>query len=203
MHYDPVWRVDCADGPGTSEKRFRWEDTGRVRVCPTNPDPYPTGVLLESIRTTLAEFKLPLGADLAAPLTRQKVRDLLAKSATAGAIDCCSFLRNLNQCRRENQDLLAVMIISFDGRQYRLFDSLCNLEEPAEWGFADDGGLILLRLVRGQPLANLVRHEMGHLLGVGGHHTGCVMDWACSEGRFCNECLRTIQRTCRVVAVKD
>jgi hypothetical protein len=204
MQYQPDWALDCAVGPCIPKKRFQWEDTGRVRVCPTSPYPYPTVVVLESVKTILAEFKLPLEVDVATPLTQQKVRELLAKSATAGTIDCYSFLRNLNQRRRENPDLLPAVIIPFDGREYRLFDCLCNNpDEPPEWGFTNEGGLILLRLVRAQPLASLVRHEMGHLLGIDRHHTGCVMEYECRQDRFCNECLKTIRRTCLVMPPKD
>jgi len=76
-------------------------------------------------------------------------------------------------------------------------------DEPPEWGWTDDDGAIFLRLEPGQPWANVVRHEMGHLLGVGRHHgkeePPCVMHWDCSSGHFCADCITIIRQTCQVV----
>lgn len=207
MNYTPVWKimpVSAGGGIGRRvEGRFRWEDTGRVRVCPIGTDQSSNSIVLETVSTILAGFNLPLEVDTAAPPTQQKVRDLLAKSSNAKLIDVYGFVKNLNECRERTHDLQAAMIVPFDGKQYDLEDG-SHADEPAEWGWTEDeDGVILLRLVSGQPLANLVRHEMGHLLGIGRHHRGCAMDWASCEDRFCNECLKTIQQTCEVITLPD
>ncbi len=198
MHYNSwnTWRKG---------ERFQWEGTGRVRVCPIDADTYSDSAVLGSVKTILAEFNLPLEVDTATLPTLQKVRDLMAKSSNAETIHYYDFFNNLNECREQKSDLQAALIVVFDGEQYRLYDyDRSNTpHETPEWGCADEDGVILLRLVSGQPLASLVRHEMGHLLGIGRHHRGCAMDWASCEDRFCNECLKTIQQTCEVITLPD
>ncbi len=201
MHYNSwnIWRRG---------ERFQWEGTGRVRVCPIDADTYSNRVVLGSVKTILAEFNLPLEVDTATLPTQQKVRDLLAKSSNAETIYCHDFFNNLNECREQNYDLQAALIVPFDGEQYRLYDydRSNRPHETPEWGWTEEDGVVLLRLVPSQlhdkTLANLVRHEMGHLLGVK-HHSGCVMEWACCEYHFCDECRNTIQETCEVIALPD
>lgn len=48
-------------------------------------------------------------------------------------------------------------------------------------------------VIRRFDLPNAVRHEFGHMIGLGMHHKNCVMDWACSQGIFCEDCKREIK----------
>ena len=87
--------------------------------------------------------------------------------------------------------------MTFDGSRLRL--PVLPGSEQAKWGWTEIDGLVFLRLEPSQPLRIVARHEMGHLLGIGEHHPGCVMDWACTSQEFCGRCKERIKTVCRSV----
>lgn len=186
-------------------QRWEWETTQSIQLCLM--DGYTRSLkadILNSIDSIVAEFKLPLRSQVANPDAIDLIEGLLTKASTDGAVCCWRFLEALNRRRYEGNSLQTGLIIAFAGRQRTLRDESSNKpDEPPQWGWTIDDGLILLRLVPSQPLRNLVRHEMGHLLGIGQHHPNCVMAWACTEEEFCGECKQTISRTCQLANVGD
>ncbi len=193
MNYD-AWRAESL-GP-----RWPWWNTQSLQLCLM--DRYAQSLkaeLVSGIKSILAEFKLPLEVQIANPHTLDLIKRLLTKCSLNRAICCWRFLEMLNGKRQAEPSLQTGLVAAFDGKQRRLRDeSPHRPEEPPEWGWTQDDGLILLRLIRGQPLRNLVRHEMGHLLGIGQHHSNCVMTWACTKEEFCLECKQTISETCQI-----
>lgn len=192
MHYD-TWSLD-------DRERWCWENLGRIITCPV--DAYSQSVngnVCKAVGGILAEFSLPIRCQDANPGTQNRIAELVNRSARDSVLGCQEFLRNLNVAREKDIELQPALVIEFDGRRLRLNDGdLSKGEKPPVWGWTWDDGLILLRCVSGQPLSNVVRHEMGHLLGVSQHHGGCVMDWACERYSFCSKCVETIQQTCKV-----
>ena len=62
-------------------------------------------------------------------------------------------------------------------------------KEPAIFGIGvPDGVMILTHTHR-----EAVRHEFGHVLGLGIHHRGCVMDYKCITPVFCSQCKAQIE----------
>lgn len=194
MSYD-TWRAESL-GP-----RWPWENTPRLQLClmDRHAESLKAG-LASGVDSILAEFQLPLQIEVANQHTLDLIERALTESSLNTAINCWRFLETLNQKRQGEPSLQTGLVIAFDGNQRHLLDeSPHKPRESPEWGWTQEDGLILLRLVQGQPLRNVVRHEMGHLLGIGHHHSHCVMAWECASERFCEDCKRIIAETCRVV----
>ena len=194
MNYD-TWRAESL-GP-----RWSWENVACLQLCLMDRQAKSMKAeLAGGVDSILAEFQLPLQIEMANQHTLDLIERLLTECSLDTAINCWRFLETLNQKRPVEPSLQAGLVIVFDGNQWKLRDeSPYRPQEPPEWGWTFDDGLILLRLVRGQRLRNLVRHEMGHLLGIGQHHSHCVMAWECTHERFCGKCRRIIAETCQVV----
>jgi hypothetical protein len=157
-------------------------------------------VIMSGIGSVVTEFFLPLQVEIANKGTRKLLAELLCDCRLNRAVDCWRLVKRLNEKRPEELSLQTGLVIAFDGNQLGLQDDSAHKpEEPPEWGWTQEDGVILLRLVLGQPLRNLVRHEMGHLLGIGRHHSHCVMAWECASENFCDNCKGIIAQTCEVV----
>lgn len=62
-------------------------------------------------------------------------------------------------------------------------------QEPAIYGWTSNQGLCVLRRF---DIQNAIRHEFGHMVGLGFHHQDCAMDWNCSVHKFCANCVKDI-----------
>ena len=62
-----------------------------------------------------------------------------------------------------------------------------------QYGVGIPDGLVILRYTHREA----VRHEFGHMLGIGRHHIGCVMDYRAATTAFCNQCKRQIEEMWR------
>lgn len=193
MNYD-TFRVESLG------LRWPWESTQSLQLCVM--DRYAEslkGEIIGGISSVVGEFELPVQVKIAASLTLDLIECLLAECSVNNAIHCWRFLETLNQKRPSEPSLQEGLVIAFDGNKRHLHDeSRHKPNEPPEWGWTQEDGLILLRLTRGQPLRNLVRHEMGHLLGIGEHHSHCVMSWECTKEKFCAQCKQTVSETCQI-----
>jgi hypothetical protein len=195
MNYD-TFRAESL-GP-----RWPWENSGLLRLCLMDRRGQALEAeLIGGIRSMLVEFELPLEVKLASSRTLALIETLLTACKVGSDIHCWRFLETLNRIRKGEPSLKAGLVIAFDGIQAHLHDeSPYKPDEPPEWGWTQDDGLILLRLTPAQSLRSLVRHEMGHLLGIGKHHeppSDCVMMWDCTRDKFCAECRQTISEACQ------
>lgn len=181
------------------DERWPWEEAGRVQFCPM--DDCARSVedqVLEALRSVATEFQLPLHVETASENTCELIRNLFADATTSGALRCERLLKSLNDKRTGEPQLRAALLVGFSGKDRELQD--CGFgkpNEPPEWGWTAQDGLILLRMMPEQPLRNVVRHEMGHLLGIDEHHSGCLMDWSCTEESFCNKCRDGVLGICQ------
>ncbi len=194
MNYN-TWRAESL-GP-----RWLWENIRLFQLCLMDSHAEALKDQLASgIGSVLAEFQLPLQIEIPNQRTIDLIERLLRQCSLNTAINCRRFLETLNQKRQGELSLQTALVIAFDGNQRHLLDEDPHKpQEPPKWGWTQDDGLILLRLVQGQPLRNVVRHEMGHLLGIGQHHSDCVMAWECGSEIFCEKCKRIIAETCQVI----
>lgn len=195
MNYKDYW---------PESKRWSWEERGQILLCTL--DKYAESLreaIQGAVEGLLREFDLPVAVAQAAPDVERAVTNLVDRWAVERNLDCWEFLRSLNEERKSKRTLglEPALMIAFDGSGRTLYDGPSQPEHSAEWGWTQDDGLILLRCLPDscQPLTNLVRHEMGHLLGVGKHHDGCVMAWDCQSSSFCATCISTIEDACKIV----
>lgn len=184
----------------STESRWPWADTGCLQLCSMDARAREQSTtIVDAIQSVLTEFHLPLAITTANGATCEDVQKVLAENGTANTVQCWQALKAINQKRKEAPHLRTALVIAFDGVEQQLQDESCNKpEEPPEWGWTAEDGLILLRLTADQPLRNVVRHEMGHLLGVGQHHSNCLMGWSCQQEHFCDDCKGVILKTCQV-----
>lgn len=185
----------------STEPRWPWEGTGCLQLCLMDARAREQNTtIVNALQSVLAEFQLPLAITTANSATCHEVHKVLAENSRTNTIQCWQALKAINQKRAETPDLQTALVIAFDGVEQQLQDESSHKpEELPEWGWTAEDGLILLRLMADQPLRNVVRHEMGHLLGVGQHHSHCLMDWNCQEEHFCDACKDVIHKTCQIV----
>jgi hypothetical protein len=180
------------------DERWRWEDTSSIQFCPMDEHANRAGPqILEALRSVVTEFHLSVAVEMASESTCELIRKLLTQSSADGTMQCEKFLDLLNDKRTVELKLATALLIAFSGKNCELKDcSSGKPDEPPEWGWTSQDGLILVRLMPNQPLHNIVRHEMGHLLGIDEHHSGCLMDWSCAEEPFCQKCKDKIVKIC-------
>jgi hypothetical protein len=187
-------------GGFSTDPRWLWEDTGCLQLCLIDARAREQeATIVDALQSVLTEFQLPLTIITANSATCHEARTVLAENSEANTIQCWQALKAINQRRPKISHLQTALVVAFDGVERQLLDESSHKpEEPPEWGWTAEDGLILLRLSAGQPLGNVVRHEMGHLLGIGQHHSNCLMDWSCQEESFCGHCKSTIRQTCQI-----
>jgi hypothetical protein len=186
----------------STEPRWPWEDTGCLQLCLIGAYAHEQQtVLLDALHSVLSEFRLPVAMTIANNATCDDVQKVLAENSRTNTIQCWQALKAMNRRRNEAPHLRTALVVAFDGAERQLQDESSHKpEEPPEWGWTAEDGLILLRLMPGQPLRNVVRHEMGHLLGVGQHHSDCLMAWNCQEEHFCGNCKDVIRNTYQITS---
>ncbi len=196
-------KVFSTDPSISSPPPWPWWDKGdRLLVCPM--DAYAAskvGEVCTGLESVTGEFNLPLVVEAAKKTTCTLVANRLEQFTVNGIIRCNSFRDVLNKTRQQGPDLRNCLVVLFNGDRLQLEDDNPADGQPPEWGVTLNDGLMFLRLEPCQPLRNLVRHEMGHLLGVGTHHrppSDCVMVWECTYREFCQECKETIQEVCQI-----
>lgn len=172
-------------------KYREWEQAGQAYVYATE------GVDLTNIKTTVdaikevvSEFNLPLEINNGNAKSTDDtllVQSLIAKSAPSGLIDCKSVLIELRDYWNDGV-LPYGLIILVNPNDYE-FKNEPSDQEPAIYGWTSNQGLCVLRRF---DIQKAIRHEFGHMIGLGFHHQGCVMDWSCSIHNFCVNCLSEI-----------
>jgi hypothetical protein len=189
MNYDDMWLP-----------RWRWETEDKIAVCSMDDHAASFAPDVAShLSEVLREFSLPLRIEMGNQRLNALVRRLADEASDGNEIVCLRFLDAIDNQRQRESDLHPALAIAFDGSTRKLrAPPGSNPNERAEWGWTDVSGLVLLRLCPGVLLRNVVRHEVGHLLGIGKHHPRCVMSWACSGEKFCESCINKIRDICRI-----
>jgi hypothetical protein len=167
-----------------------WEQAGKVYVYATN------GVGLSNIEKTIDiindvinEFNLPLlvlNGNASKSEDMPLSENLIASNTSNNLIDCESSLTELQ--RYWNDGILRYGLIILVSPERYKFKNDPSATEPACYGWTDNQGLSVLRRF---DIQNAVRHEFGHMIGLG-HHQGCALDWNCSVHKFCANCVKDI-----------
>ncbi len=111
--------------------------------------------------------------------------DLVRKCSDKGEIDF-DFLEKEIYKLRNNQDILSYgIVILVDDAEYRFKNP------EAIYGSGSPEGLIVIR--KRYINKPTVRHEFGHMIGLGQHHENCVMCYACNYEEFCSKCKQEIK----------
>ena len=115
------------------------------------------------------------------------VRQLITYNTHGKLIDGDAIENELEHYWNENV-LRYDLIILVDPKKYE-FKTPTYYKNPAIYGWGSPEGFVILRRF---DLKNAVRHEFGHMIGLGHHHQRCVMDWSCPMEAFCDYCYKEI-----------
>jgi hypothetical protein len=144
---------------------------------------------IDTINEVVKEFNLPLqivnGNESKSDDTRL-VENLITGHTQENSIDCESALEELR--RYWNEVVLGFALVVLVPERYE-FKKEPSDSEPAIY----DGHSQSLAVLRRFDIQNAVRHEFGHMIGLGIHHKDCAMDWNCSVHNFCEDCLKEIE----------
>jgi hypothetical protein len=155
-----------------SGKHWEWENTKNVYVYGTEEvEQENIEKTIMAISEVIKEFNLPLQS-LNGNATKSEdvpiVKNLITNNTQQNLIDFDSLVSELER-HRDNGLLPYGLIVLVNPEKYK-FKKPPESKEPAIYGCASPEGIIVLRKF---DIKNAVRHEFGHMIGLGGeHHQG-------------------------------
>ncbi len=171
--------------------RWEWERSKEVAVFAVDSKvEQEKPVVVEELEGVLKEFSIPLdvidgnfkrGEDTA------QIQTLFDISIKDNEINYDEFEEELLKAREEGQ-LPYSLVVLVDKGKYTFYHPP-GQKERAIYGVGVPDGVVILRHTHREA----VRHEFGHMLGLGTHHGGCVMDYKCITPAFCSQCKRQIE----------
>jgi len=171
--------------------RWEWERSKEVAVFAVDSKvEQEKPVVVEELEGVLKEFSIPLdvidgnfkrGEDTA------QIQTLFDISIKDNEINYDEFEGELLKAREEGQ-LPYSLVVLVDKGKYTFYHPP-GQKERAIYGVGVPDGVVILRHTHREA----VRHEFGHMLGLGTHHGGCVMDYKCITPAFCSQCKRQIE----------
>jgi len=173
------------DPPGVwwGEPALLWANSGSICVYGHgNISEKAVSPVVSIINEVLKEFELPVCAKVG-NIEREdmlRIDDIVnaGLDANHGELDFDAILRRLTEMRKE-EFLVDGIVILEDHLRFKFTDPV------ARYGLGCPTGLVILLRF---DIKNAVRHEIGHIVGLGGHHSGCVMDYTCLVSDFCEDC---------------
>ena len=171
--------------------RWEWERSKEVVVFALDSkfEQEKTAVMKE-LEGVLKEFLIPLDV-FDGNLKRDEdvalVKTLFDSSIKDNEINYDEFERELLKARQEGR-LHYGLVVLVDKDKYSFHQPPWQ-KERAIFGVGVAVGMVILRHTHREA----VRHEFGHMLGLGNHHRGCVMDYKCITPAFCSQCKRQIE----------
>lgn len=175
----------------STRQRWEWEKTRDVVVFSTDDSiSQEKHVIIKELEEVLGEFSIPLGVidgNLEYSKDVMQILALLDSSIKSSEIDCEEFENELHKVREKGRLPYGVVVI-IDKTKYEFYQPP-KLNERAIYGWGVPDGLVLLRFTHREAL----RHEFGHMLGLGIHHKECVMDYKCITPAFCSDCKQQIE----------
>lgn len=172
-------------------KHWEWEERSKAvavfaidsRVEQKKP------TVVEELERVLKEFSIPIDVidgNLKYGEDVELVQTLLDSSIKDDEINYDKFERELLKVREESR-LPYGLVVLVDKDKYAFYQP-AGQKERAIYGVGVPNGMMILRHTHRES----VRHEFGHVLGLGIHHRGCVMDYKCITPAFCSQCKRQI-----------
>lgn len=181
----------CIRGMGVPP-RWKWEKSGIILVCGMEGiKDSEKDIVVKTINDMIKEFKFPLKVERCSPVDEEEIRNIVTKYPREGTVDDEEVLKFLNEIRRNSQKFPQAIVVII-GQKYK---PLRNWEPlKGIYGIGDDDGLVLLRFT----CKEAIRHEVGHMFGLGHHHEGnsnpdCIMNYECPSTQFCHDCKNELQ----------
>jgi predicted Zn-dependent protease len=115
------------------------------------------------------------------------VQNLIMSNTEGSLIDSTTVMEEL-RCYWNEKAFHYGLVVLVDHENFKFKNDLSD-PEPANYGWSHNEGL---SLVRRFDVENAVRHEFGHMIGLGSHHPNCAMDWNCILHKFCGKSVLTI-----------
>ena len=168
-----------------------WESSKEVAVFAIdNEVEQVKPVVIKELGGVLKEFSIPIdvtdgnlrrGEDVAL------VQTLFDNSTKDNKIDDDEFEREMHKVREDGRLPYGLVVLA-DKDKYEFYRPPWR-KERAIYGVGVPDGVVILRHTHREA----VRHDFGHMLGLGTHHGGCVMDYKCHTPVFCSQCNRQIR----------
>ncbi len=181
------------EGWGT---RWEWEKSNEVAVFTLDSKVEQIKpVVMKEVKEVLKEFSLPIDVtdgNLKSGEDMAQIQALFESSINFNQINYDEFQGKLLKAR-EGGRLPFGLIVLVDKDHYTFYHPSQQME-PAIYGVGVSDGLVILRHTHREA----VRHEFGHMLGLGIHHQGCIMDYNCPPSKFCNKCKTQIRKMWQV-----
>jgi hypothetical protein len=171
--------------------RWEWERSKEIAVFAVDSKvEQEKPVVVKELKGVLKEFSIPLGVIDGSSKPSEdvvQIHTLFASSIKVNEINYDEFEGELLKARKLGR-LPYGLIVLVDKDKYTFYHPP-QQKERAIYGVGVPDGLVILRHTHREA----VRHEFGHMLGLGTHHKGCVMDYKCITPAFCSQCKRQIE----------
>lgn len=177
------WRVN--------DEYWNWEKTGEIFVFGlSNVSDDEIDKTINIIMKVTQEFNLPLSVkngNIHKKDDLKNIIDLVRECSDEKRKIEFNFLERQLYKLRKTQGILPYGIVLL------VDDAEHSFKNPdAVYGSGSPEGLIVIR----KKYINkpTVKHEFGHMIGLGKHHENCVMCYECSHEQFCLNCKEEIKK---------
>lgn len=167
-----------------------WERSKEVAVFAVdNKVEQEKAVVIKELEEVLKEFSIPI--DVVNGNLRHRddgalIQTLFDDSMKDNRIDSDEFEQAVRKVREDGRLPYGLVVLA-DKDKYEFYEPP-GQKEPAIYGGGVPDGMVILRYTHREA----VRHEFGHMLGLGIHHKECVMDYRCVTPAFCTQCKKQI-----------
>lgn len=171
--------------------RWCWEKNGKIFVYGlSNIRDNQINKSVNIVREVISKYFLPLevlngnnnnkhGYKILKTLVNKYIND-------NNEIEFNKLEKKLYKIRNDEKKLIDGIILLVD-------HSILSIKtKGSEYGQGSPGGLIIIRDIYNNK--STVVHEFGHMIGIGDHHSNCVMSYTGSDEEFCRECQDKIKR---------
>ena len=174
-------------GWGTHWEWERSKEVAVFAVCGKGEQEKPT--VVKELGGVLKEFSIPIDV-IDGNLKRgddvELLQTLLESSIKDNEVNYDEFEWEIRKARKEGRLPYGLVVLIDD--KYTFYQPP-EQKERAIYGVGVPDGVAILSHTHREA----VRHEFGHMLGLGMHHVGCVMDYRCITPNFCSQCKRQIE----------
>jgi hypothetical protein len=161
--------------------RWEWERSKEVAVFAVDSKvEQEKPAVVKELGGVLKEFSIPLDVV-------ELIQTLLDSSIKDSEINYDEFERELLKAREEGRLPYGLVVLA-DKDKHKFYQPP-EQKERAIYGVGVPSGMVILKHTHREA----VRHEFGHMLGLGIHHGGCVMDYKCNIPAFCSQCKGQIE----------
>jgi len=170
---------------------WEWEKSGQIFVFGIEVPDENILITLEDVNGVIKCFNLPINVNNGNANKKEDfncLKEIFHNNIIDKRdINFDSMENELIKIRKNNGVLEYGIVVIFNGTKYKFFNPE-GTHEPAIWGKASADGLVLVN----NKFLHATRHEIGHMIGLGRHHEGCIMSYASPTREFCENCRKEI-----------